>query len=126
MISAFEDVKQIKKMITAGVEGYILRRTDLNVLKSALDTLLAGQVYAPKIASVAASEISGQSRNKAITVRQKDVLIRLAEGKSNKQIAYDMGVSEATIKLHINALFRSLNVSNRTQAVITAQKIGLI
>ena len=47
-------------------------------------------------------------------------------GKSNKQIAYDMGVSESTVKLHINALLRSLHVNNRTQAVVTAQKIGLI
>ena len=50
----------------------------------------------------------------------------IAEGKSNKQIAYEIGVSEATVKLHINALLRSLNVTNRTQAVITAQKMGLI
>ena len=63
---------------------------------------------------------------KNLTNRQSQVLDLIAQGKSNKQIAYDMGVSEATVKLHINALLRSLKVNNRTQAVITAQKMGLI
>ena len=63
---------------------------------------------------------------KNLTNRQSQVLDLKAQGKSNKQIAYDMGVSEATVKLHINALLRSLKVNNRTQAVITAQKMGLI
>ena len=63
---------------------------------------------------------------KPLTNRQSQVLDLVAQGKSNKQIAYDMGVSEATVKLHINALLRSLHVTNRTPAVITAQQIGLI
>ena len=63
---------------------------------------------------------------KNLTNRQSQVLDLIAQGKSNRQIAYDMGVSEATVKLHINALLLSLKVNNRTQAVITAQKMGLI
>ena len=63
---------------------------------------------------------------KNLTNRQSQVLDLIAQGKSNKQIAYDMGVSEATVKLHITALLRSLKLNNRTQAVITAQKMGLI
>ena len=63
---------------------------------------------------------------KTLTNRQSQVLDLIAQGKSNKQIAYDMGVSESTVKLHINALLRTLHVSNRTQAVVTAQKMGII
>ena len=63
---------------------------------------------------------------KNLTNRQSQVLDLIAQGKSNKQIAYDMGVSESTVKLHINALLRTLHVSNRTQAVVTAQKMGII
>ena len=73
------------------------------------------------------NNISGRNTGvKTLTNRQSQVLDLIAQGKSNKQIAYDMGVSESTVKLHINALLRSLHVNNRTQAVITAQKIGLI
>jgi DNA-binding NarL/FixJ family response regulator len=61
-----------------------------------------------------------------LTPRQTEVLDYLGQGLSNKQIAYEMSVSEATVKLHINALLRTLKVTNRTQAVLTAQKMGLL
>lgn len=61
-----------------------------------------------------------------LTNRQSQVLGLVAKGMSNKQIAYEMGVSEATVKLHINALLRAIGATNRTQAVIIAQKMGLI
>ena len=61
---------------------------------------------------------------KKLTNRQYEVLKYLSQGLSNKQIAYQMNVSEATVKLHINALLRAVGATNRTQAVIKAQKIG--
>ena len=61
-----------------------------------------------------------------MTNRQSQVLGMVAKGTSNKQSAYEVGVSEATVKLHINALLRAIGVTNRTQAVVTAQKMGLI
>lgn len=63
---------------------------------------------------------------KNLTTRQKEVLQYLSNGLSNKQIAYEMGVSEATVKLHINALLRHLHVENRTKAVVTAQRLGIL
>jgi DNA-binding NarL/FixJ family response regulator len=66
------------------------------------------------------------SNGKKLTNRQFEVLSYLAQGLSNKQIAYQMGVSEATVKLHINALLRAVEANNRTQAVIKAQKMGVI
>ena len=68
----------------------------------------------------------GKGKGKTLTPRQSEVLSYVAEGMSNKQIAYKMGVSEATVKLHINALLRAVGATNRTQAVIIAQKMGLI
>lgn len=61
-----------------------------------------------------------------LTARQKEVLTLLSDGLSNKEIAYKIEVSEATVKLHINALLRNLRVENRTKAVVTAQKMGLL
>lgn len=124
IVSSSENVPQIKKIINTGISGYIPRSTDLNFLKEAFRQILEGNSYIP--ASLQEDEQPCKIDSKFLTNRQSQVLDLIAEGKSNKQIAYEMGVSEATVKLHINALLRSLKVSNRTEAVITAQKIGLI
>ena len=77
----------------------------------------------PEFASLLEDE---PAPNHILTPRQIEVIQAVAEGKSNKQIAYEMGVSEATVKLHINALLRSVGATNRTQALIRAQQMGLI
>ena len=73
-----------------------------------------------------AADTMNLSNGKKLTTRQFEVLRYLAQGLSNKQIAYQMSVSEATVKLHINALLRAMGATNRTQAVIKAQKMGVI
>ena len=128
-ISSSEEIRNIKKILSFGVKGYISKRSDSNILSGALKLILDGGTYLPPI--LLENNINIDTKNttilkKSLTNRQSQVLDLIAQGKSNKQIAYDMGVSEATVKLHINALLRSLKVNNRTQAVITAQKLGLI
>ncbi len=129
-ISASEDTKNIRKILSNGVKGYIPKKSDSNILSGALKLILEGGVYIPLAVLDSGAEYNKNTSNsplkKNLTNRQSQVLDLIAQGKSNKQIAYDMGVSEATVKLHINALLRSLKVNNRTQAVITAQKLGLI
>lgn len=129
-LSACEDVRKIMKILDLGIKGYIPKRADTKAAKEALKNILNGGTYFPTALNKNNSEVSDIPRYKVkiknLTNRQSQVLDLIAEGKSNKQIAYEMGVSEATVKLHINALLRSLNVNNRTQAVITAQKMGLI
>ncbi|MBR2299982.1 MAG: response regulator transcription factor [Alphaproteobacteria bacterium] len=126
VISTSEDILQIKKIILSGVDGYILRRTDFSNIKEAFEQIFQDRKYIPEALKDIENENLGKISGKPLTNRQSQVLDLIAQGKSNKQIAYEMGVSEATVKLHINALLRSLKVNNRTQAVITAQKIGLI
>ena len=104
---------------------------DPKILNSALQLVLDGGTYIPPalIESGGAAQANGNGakpKGKTLTNRQAQVLDLVAQGLSNKQIAYEMGVSEATVKLHINALLRSIGVTNRTQAVVTAQKMGLI
>lgn len=130
-ISSSEDIRNIKKILSSGVKGYIPKKLDSNILSGALKLILDGGTYIPPAlldnsinSNIYSSAMSPLKKN--LTNRQSQVLDLIAQGKSNKQIAYDMGVSEATVKLHINALLRSLKVNNRTQAVITAQKMGLI
>ena len=128
-ISSSEDTRNIKKILSCGVKGYIPKRSDSNILSGALKLILDGGTYIPPAMLDNGIDYNGSSHisnplKKNLTNRQSQVLDLIAQGKSNKQIAYDMGVSEATVKLHINALLRSLKVNNRTQAVITAQKNG--
>lgn len=129
VVSASEDGRTIRSVMSTGVKGYIPKRSDAKVFENALKLILDGGTYVPPvlISNPPINNLSTKSTGlKTLTNRQSQVLDLIAQGKSNKQIAYDMGVSESTVKLHINALLRSLHVSNRTQAVITAQKLGII
>ena len=137
-LNAAEIINKIKNLAPntkivaiSSSEGYIPKRSDSNILSGALKLILDGGTYIPPAMLDNGIDYNGSSHisnplKKNLTNRQSQVLDLIAQGKSNKQIAYDMGVSEATVKLHINALLRSLKVNNRTQAVITAQKMGLI
>lgn len=129
VVSASEDIRQIKKIISSGIKGYIPKRYEKSAMQTAIKEILNKRKYIPAALLDSSNEnFANISQNpiKTLTNRQSQVLDLIAQGKSNKQIAYEMGVSEATVKLHINALLRSLRVTNRTQAVITAQKMGLI
>ena len=132
VISASEDNRNIKKALEQGISGYIPKRSETKVLTSALKLILDGGTYLPPSiiehanAGLFGDPNEGKAKGKTLTPRQSEVLSYVAEGMSNKQIAYKMGVSEATVKLHINALLRAVGATNRTQAVIIAQKMGLI
>lgn len=130
VISASEDVRSIRKALNDGASGYIPKRSDPKILSRALQLILDGGTYLPPelLEATLVSENKGEAKpkNKTLTARQMQVLELIAQGLSNKQIAYEMGVSEATVKLHINALLRAIRATNRTQAVINAQKMGLI
>lgn len=129
VVSATEDSRTIRTILSTGVKGYIPKRSEIKVFNNAFKLISDGGTYVPPtvIDNSPINNISGRNTGiKLLTTRQSQVLDLIAQGKSNKQIAYEMGVSESTVKLHINALLRSLHVNNRTQAVITAQKIGLI
>ena len=133
IISATEDTRSIRKAMEKGISGYIPKRADTKVLTGALKLIMDGGTYLPpsildnaNINGVNMSSVSRSRNGKTLTNRQSQVLELVAQGMSNKQIAYEIGVSEATVKLHINALLRAVGATNRTQAVITAQKMGLI
>lgn len=128
ILSASDENKSVKKALELGVAGYISKRMDTKVLNSALKLIIEGGTYLPpSIMENGRADVAGRRTNgKHLTARQSEVLSYVAEGMSNKQIAYEMGVSEATVKLHINALLRAVGATNRTQAVVLAQKMGII
>ena len=123
VLSATEDSRIIKKAAERGITAYIPKSLNPKIMQGIMKVIFAGGTYIP----VSALSSAGSPKTAhALTRRQNEVLNLVAEGKSNKQIAYEIGVSEATVKLHINALLRALGVTNRTQAVITAQKQGIL
>lgn len=121
-----EDAYTIKKAMSLGVCGYLPKNIEQKVLTSALGLILNGGTYFPSTLLNQSSDNMNLSNGKRLTNRQFEVLKYLSQGLSNKQIAYHMSVSEATVKLHINALLRAVAATNRTQAVIKAQKMGVI
>ena len=128
VVSASDDSITMRRAGEYGIVGYIPKTLDSKILAGALKIILAGGTYMP-IKAIGSLGEGGKSEGgtpEGLTKRQNEVLHLLAQGKSNKQIAYEIGVSEATVKLHINALLRVLGATNRTQAVITAQKIGFL
>ncbi len=131
VVSAGEDNGTIRKSLEMGVNGFINKRSEPEVQQRALQLVLDGGTYLPpSVLQPSPASVVQDTRHiglsKTLTHRQNQVLNLVAQGLSNKQIAYEMGVSEATVKLHINALLRSVGATNRTQAVVMAQKMGII
>ena len=130
VISAADGQEDIQQLLANGALGYISKSSPSEVILSALKLVLAGGVYVPP--SILAQRESDEmvlftldsGRHASLTRRQLDVLRELAKGQSNKQIARSLEVTEGTIKIHLTTIFRLLNVANRTEAVLLAQKMG--
>lgn len=129
VISAHEDINTISRAIHYGGSGFIPKSASMDTLKEALTAVLYGDIWLPKGTNLIPIEDDATdqmaSKLSDLTPQQYKVLQMFAEGLLNKQIAYDLGVSEATIKAHATAIFRKLGVRNRTQAVIALQQLEM-
>ncbi len=128
VISAHEDHNTISKAMNYGAAGFVPKSTPVNDIFSAIMTVLSGDIWLPK--SFQSSQADSEncdiaSRVASLTQQQYRILMMFAQGLLNKQIAYDLNVSEATIKAHATAIFRKLDVRNRTQAVIAIAQLDL-
>jgi DNA-binding NarL/FixJ family response regulator len=127
VISAHEDINTISRAIHYGGSGFIPKSSSMETLAEALNAVLYGDIWLPAGTQIlpVSDDPTDQmaSRLSDLTPQQYKVLQMFAEGLLNKQIAYDFGVSEATIKAHATAIFRKLGVRNRTQAVIALQQL---
>jgi DNA-binding NarL/FixJ family response regulator len=118
VVSADEDPAHVAALLSLGVSGYVPKSEPPAVIVSAVRLVLAGGTYVPPRLLGAAGTPDGPE----LTPRQAEVLKLLAQGLPNKSIANALGVSEGTIKVHLIAVFRALNVRNRTSAVLAAQR----
>ena len=133
VLSALDDRQTVRAAIVAGAAGYIPKSSSNEIMRQALSLVLAGGKYLPpEIVASADDSRSSTGRNPSqanakldLTERQKDVLRLIAKGASNKHICRELGLAERTVKVHVTAVLRLLNVTSRTQAAIEAMKLGL-
>ncbi|WP_395448156.1 response regulator [Aminobacter sp. UC22_36] len=128
IVSAHDDPETIRRALELGASGFISKSASMENIRSAIEAVLSGEISAPGDIDLGVErdpEISDLiKRLQSLTPQQTRVLGMLAEGLLNKQIAYELGVSEATIKAHVSAILQKLGVDSRTQAVILLSKIG--
>lgn len=132
VISGSDDSATIKKAIALGVSGFIPKSVSEETLVNAVRLILRGDVYLPT--HVLAGEentpepdaqlpsVDLQNAYEILTERQREILLLLGEGQSNKEIARHLNLSENTIKVHVSGILRALNLRNRTQAGVIGEK----
>jgi DNA-binding NarL/FixJ family response regulator len=130
VVSAHEESAVIARAVAHGASGYIPKSASIGTIVDAVRGVLAGEVWLPESlvgtgAALAPAEADAAARIAELTPQQFRVLAMIAEGLLNKQIAYDLGVSEATVKAHMTAIMRKLGVGNRTQVALLASQLAL-
>ena len=124
VVSGSESPVTVSKTVALGAAGFIPKSSTVSEISEALEAVLAGDIWTP--ASTPAAQVPQFVDTIAsLSPAQLRILMALQRGLLNKQIAHEMGVTEATVKAHMTIMFRKLGVSNRTQALIAAQALSL-
>ena len=128
MISASTDPRLMRQAMDYGAAGFIPKSTPVADIRNAVNALLAGYNWLPNmddLPETAKEDAVLAHRLANLTPQQLRVLTMVSEGKLNKQIAYDLNISEATVKSHVSAILQKLGVNSRTQAVILANRLAV-
>lgn len=126
ILTASERLSDMRMSLQGGAMGYIAKSVSPDIMACALRLVLSGGLYIPPtLITETGQSCATENTGIALTPRQTEVLKLIVEGQSNKQIAYLLKLSEATVKAHISAIFKTLNVNNRTQAASIAKKLNL-
>src|ERR1044071_9407940 len=127
VVSANDDPAVIRRCMDFGASGFVPKTLGIEAIRAAIARIIEGGVWAPPDIDLGArtdAESAGlMARLASLTPQQVRVLMMLSEGLLNKQIAYELSVSEATVKAHVSAILQKLGVESRTQAVIAAARI---
>jgi DNA-binding NarL/FixJ family response regulator len=137
VLSATEHPNHIRKCVDLGAAAFVPKSAPESILIHAINTALAGGYYVPQNLNsvVTASTFNNDNELPAINIdtitstlteRQVHILTMVAQGKTNKQIARECNLSDNTVKVHVSAILRALGLSNRTQAGLLGQKLGLM
>lgn len=123
VVTTYEGDEDIHRALEAGAKGYIIKGMPYQTLVEALQKVYAGgRFLPPPVARALASRMPDSD----LSSRELEVLNLLVNGKSNKEIASELGITEATVKSHVSTILMRLNVEDRTQAAVTALRRGLV
>lgn len=130
IVSAMDDPQVIRRAIQHGASGFIPKSSPISTLENGIRAVLDGEVWLPDGVNLQDNGLENSEAQIAealgsLTPHQFRVLMMLGEGLLNKQIAYQLNVSEATIKAHVTAILKKMQVTNRTQAVLAVQRLGV-
>ena len=127
VVSALEEPRLVAEALSLGVSGFVSKSAGKSELTKAIEQALNGEIYRPPSVRLAASLPTENAdliaRLSELTPQQMRVLQLIRQGKLNKQIAYELGVSETTVKAHVSEVLHKLNVSSRTQVVIETARL---
>ncbi len=123
VLTTYEGDEDIHQAMEAGASGYLVKGLPQEMLVNAVRKVYSGGRYLPPPMSQA---LAARTPDSSLSARERQVLRLVAKGKSNKEIAVELGITEATVKCHVSVILMRLNASDRTQAVVTALQRGLI
>lgn len=131
MLTVHNEIEYLMKAVDIGVDGYILKDSESIELKKAIKVIVNGESYIqPKLIPILNNRLIARDIDKdkieSLTGRELEVLIQVANGMFNKEIANELNISERTVKNHISNIFKKIDVSDRTQAAVFAIKNDLI
>jgi DNA-binding NarL/FixJ family response regulator len=128
IVSAIDEPSTIRRAFDFGASGFVPKSQPVDQIRMAVQAVLAGNIWMPPGIDLADASNSEDeeliARLNKLTPQQVRVLMMLGEGLLNKQIAFELSVSEATIKAHVSAILQKLGVDSRTQAVIAINRVG--
>lgn len=134
IVSASDHPDDIAKSYRAGAKGYIVKSSSSDTLRHALPLILSGETFIPTSAIAMLTEARKTKRKwntapmgvPTLTPRQHEILLLMAQGMQNKDIASELGMLEGTVKVHVKSILQKLGVNNRTHAVVTGLRQGLV
>lgn len=125
VLSAVEDTSTMRTVLEHGAMGFIPKSSSNRVMLSALQLVLSGGRYLPPELFAASPAATRSSLDVKLTGRQRDVLKLMMKGHSNKEICRELGLAEPTVKIHVTAILRALQVTSRAQAIVAINRFDL-
>lgn len=126
VVSASDDRREVNAALRAGAKAFISKAVSTAVIAEVVQKVLNGEELESEWITLKSDQTASTSDESVdLTPRQREALVFLCQGLSNKEIGLRLGLAEATVKIHISSIFRALGVANRTQAVLAARRFGL-
>lgn len=126
VVSASDDRREVNAALRAGARAFISKAVSTSVIAEIVQKVLNGEALESEWVTLKGEQTASTSDESVdLTPRQREALVFLCQGLSNKEIGLRLGLAEATVKIHISSIFRALGVANRTQAVLAARRFGL-